>query len=389
MVRAPEWLGWLVLGGLVGVFSVLTWWLYASPIRGTPAVLARSTSTRRVLAVLVFASGVAFMVGAAWDELWHRQFGGFGDDFLWPPHLLMYVSLGTNAVFAVGGLALALRGRGGIRERFRAEPLLGLLGLIAAYQMASIPSDLIWHQVIGPDLTAWSLPHVLLVLTTSGTWLVGLAIARSLVNRAPSWAPLRPSWSDGLALGFVAIGALMQLQLGVTEWEWVTNGGQEQVLLDRPGWTYPVVVLLIGIASAHIALHATRRFGAATIVALAAVAIHWLTIVVDRAALGSAPMMASHLLLVPPALVLDVWYALRKDRDTLFGRTLGSALYAATFLVVGVPYAQQVVGVPGLAAGAVVASVAIGLVVAVLGGLMFADLGAWTTPRQRQSIVRS
>ncbi len=388
-MRVPEWQGWLVLGGLVVAFAVLTWWLLFSPLRRWVRPVERSPRLRQTIAVLVFISGVSFTVGAAWDELWHRQFGGFGNDFMWPPHLLMYASLGMNALFAVTGLRLALRGQGGVRERFRAEPLLGLLGLIAAYQMASIPSDLLWHQIIGPDLTAWSLPHWLLVMTTGATWLVGMAIARSTVSQFSTWRPLSTSPMDLLCLGFVTLMSLMLLQFAVTEWEWQSGPDAEVVLLNRPAWSYPVVVLLVGIATSNLALHATRRFGAATLVALVALAVRWLTVSAESGLLSSAPVIGSHLLLVPGAVVLDLWYALRSDRDLLFTRVLGSALYAAAFLVVGLPYAQQVVAVPGLVEGAIPASIGIGVLVAVIGGIVFADLGAWVHPPGRASAIEA
>jgi len=271
-MRAPEWQGWLVLGVLFFGFGLLTWWLMFSPLReqAPQRSAERSARTRSIVAALVFASGVAFIVGTGWDELWHRMYGGFADDFLWPPHLLMYASLGLNLLFAIGGIVLALRGRGGLRQRFRAEPLLSLLGLIAAYQMASIPSDLLWHEIIGPDITAWSLPHLLLIGTTTGTWLVGLALARS-AEPAPRWRRLLDGLSghELLSLGFVTLATLMLLQLGVTEWDWVTSSDGAELLLERPGWAYPVVVLAIGVAAAHLAVHATRRIGAATAVAVA------------------------------------------------------------------------------------------------------------------------
>ncbi len=379
-MRAPEWQGWLVLGGLVVAFAVLTWWLLFSPLRTRVRPAPRSPKLYRAIAVLAFGSGLAFVVGTAWDELWHRQFGGFGNDFLWPPHLLMYMSLGLNLCFAIAGLGFALRGRGGIRERFRAEPLLGLLGLVAAYQMASIPADLLWHQIIGPDLTAWSLPHLLLVVTTSGTWLIGLAIARATLPRPTRWAPLSLAPLDWLSLGFISVSCLMLLQLAVTEWEWVTSGDQALVLLTRPPWAYAVAVLLIGIATAHLALHATRRFGSATVVALLVLAVRWAVVEVDRASVSPPPVIGAHLLLVAPAVVLDLWYALRRDRDLLFTRLLGSALYAAVFLVIALPYAQQVVAVPGLVAGEISASIGFGLLAALIGGVVFADVGAWVTP---------
>src|SRR5437763_5410204 len=203
--RAPEWAGWLVLGALIAAFSLLVWWLYFSPLPyrvEPPAATARTLRTRRRVAALALLAGALFIVGARWDELWHRMYGGFGNDFLWPPHLMLYGSLGLNGLFAGFGLGRALRGRGGLRERFRAEPLMGLLGLLAAYQMASIPSDLLWHKIIGPDISAWSLPHLLLALTSSGTMMAGLALALAGTG-VQSWRPLwrGPRGGELIALG--------------------------------------------------------------------------------------------------------------------------------------------------------------------------------------------
>jgi hypothetical protein len=385
-VRAPEWQGWLVLCSLIVAFAVLTWWIYFSPLRTRPSNVERPVKLRKVIAALMFGSATTFMVGVTWDELWHRQYGGFGDDFLWPPHLLLYASLGLNGLFAIGGLLIALRGKGGLRERFRAEPLLGTLGLIAAYQMASIPSDELWHRIIGPDMTAWSLPHILLALTTCGTWLVGVAIARWTVQRRHTWRFLSADPMDLVSIAFISMSTLILLVLGVTEWEWLSNADQVAHVLDRPAWSYPVVVLLIGIAAAHLALHATRRFGAATATALTCLAIHLITMAVNSAYLpDSGQVLGSHLLLVPPAIIVDLWYAMRSDRDLLATRVMGSALYAAVFLVVGLPYAQQVVGVPGLVAGAIPASIGISLLVAIVAGHMFADIGSWVTPSRARA----
>src|SRR5688572_2157226 len=108
----PEWTGWLALAILVSVFAVLAWWLFFSPLPpvvAQPRVSKAVLSTRRRVAVLMLLSGALATTGARWDKLWHRMYGGFGDDFLWPPHLLLYGALGLNAVFAALGLSTALR----------------------------------------------------------------------------------------------------------------------------------------------------------------------------------------------------------------------------------------------------------------------------------------
>ena len=381
--RAPEWAGWLVLGALIAAFSLLVWWLYFSPLPyrvEPPAATARTLRTRRRVATLALLAGALFIVGARWDELWHRMYGGFGNDFLWPPHLMLYGSLGLNGLFAGFGLGRALRGRGGLRERFRAEPLIGLLGLLAAYQLASIPSDQLWHQIIGPDLTAWSLPHVLLVVTSSASWLSGLALALATVRRRP-WRNLaRPAPAEVVALLLVGVSELLLLQLATTEWEWLTIGtpGVLSAAFRRPAWTYPVVVLLVGIATAHLTLYATRRVGAASAVALGVLLAQAAMVAITRALLPPGPLLASHLLLVLPAFALDAWYGLRRRHveaaATLLG---GAALYSAIFFAVAFPYIARFMAVPALDATNRIAAIAVSVPLALLAGVATARTGAW------------
>lgn len=147
---------------------------------------------------------------------------------------------------------------------------MGLLGLISAYQIASIPSDQLWHQIIGPELTAWSLPHWRLMVTTSGSRLAGLAIGLSSVPRE-SWRSLgdRPRGMQLVAVGLLAEATLGRLQFVTTEFEWA-----DPTALRRPEGSYPVLVLVAGILLAHVALYATRRIGAATAVVLLALLGH-------------------------------------------------------------------------------------------------------------------
>ncbi len=138
--------GVAVLSGLILGFAFLTWWLYLSPdVRSsTLPVNARALAVRQGIGVLAVVSGMLFVTGAAWDEAWHRLYGvGTAvDDFLWAPHKLIYGSLFLTALFALGGLLLLLRGAGGLRQRFRSEPLVGMLALASAYLALSAPSDL-------------------------------------------------------------------------------------------------------------------------------------------------------------------------------------------------------------------------------------------------------
>lgn len=377
----PESTGWLALGMLVAAFAALAWWLFASRLPAGRSQLRRSAgSAGRVrLAGLVLLSGVLLTTGGRWDELWHRMYGGFGDDFLWPPHLLIYGALALNGAFAAVGLLTTLRGHGGLRERFRAEPLLGLLGLLAAYQIASIPSDLLWHEIIGPDITAWSLPHVLIAVTASLALLAGLALALSAAPRR-DWRGLLSGLTPGevVALGLVTVVELLCLQIGTTEWEWAGTDGLDAAVRARPDWAYLVVALAIGVATAHLALHGTRRVGAATAVALVALVAQVASILVSRAALPPGPTLGAHLLLLPAALLLDAWYAWRKrSASSLAAIAVGAVIYSAGYFAAALAYLPSAPSVAMPSPNGLVVGVAVGLGAALVLGTASARFAAW------------
>jgi hypothetical protein len=359
--RVPEWEGWLVLGFLLMTFATLVWWLYLSPVAGGPNQSRQapmSVGARHVLAGLVLLSGFSFVAGARWDELWHRMYGGFGDDFLWPPHLMIYGSLGLNSAFAGYGLATAARGSGGIRQRFRANPLVGLLGLVAAYQLASIPSDLIWHRIIGPDISAWSLPHFLLVLSTSAVIVIGLALALAGTKHHEWMVGGWPGATELAVIALLVVSTLSLLQFGVTEWEWNDGVG---IPYGRAIWVYPVVVLTIGVAESHLALFSLRRVGAATAVIAVSLVMQIAFVVYARGLLPPGPSLVSHLLLLLPAITLDLLYATRRPQVKWF-RTLveGVGLFAGVFVAEAFLFLGRLMLYPPFGVGDAVLVVAIG-----------------------------
>lgn len=382
----PEWAGWLGLIVLLAAFGLLAGWLFLSHLP-QPVELATPTEralwVRRLMAAVVLLSSLLLRIGAPWDELWHRLYGvPFGEDLLWPPHLFIYTSFVTTALLVAYGFSVAVRGEGSLRERVRREPLLALLGLFSAYTVAFIPVDLIWHAAIGPDLLAESPPHVFGALAGLGVPLAGVALALSTVAR-PAWRSLadRPGAVDIVALGILALLSLSWLQLFTTGWEWPGD-----IVPGRPGWIYPVIVLVIGTVFAHLALYSTRRIGSATAIALVALAIHALTVAAYRLYMPPGPIIAAHLLLLPPAVALDAWYAayLRNEARTGYASRRrqmthlgGAMLYSAVFFAIAIPYIAGVMIVPALDLATVMVSVAVGLPAALIVSRASMHVGTW------------
>ncbi len=387
------WAGVGLLSGLIIGFGILTWWLYLTPLQhGAVRASQRSPEVRQMVALLVLMSGTLFALGGFWDEVWHRRFGGFGNDFLWPPHMLLYGSIALTALFALGGIVLIVRGSGGLRERFRSEPLLGLLGLITCYLLASVPSDELWHRIYGKDLTAWSLPHLLLAGGFALVMLVGLGLQLSLIPLRP-WQGLRGlRGGEVLTLVMMAWATIGLLQVGATEWDTIRMLGEVRdafanAFWHRPLWLYPAVIITVSMFCGNFTLHALRRTGSATLLGLLVLGLRLLLLVSLG---GFAPDVymsyTSHLLVLAPLVALDIWYATRLSRGATLGTLIGGNLVAGlVFVVCDLPLIRVLMVYPPVNRSTLPGMIGMSLVMALIAGWAGARFGGWVGTLDRPS----
>jgi hypothetical protein len=385
---ARFWTGVLTLSALLLGFGGVTWWLFLSPVAASKRAHVQSLSPtlRQIVAYLATISALMFVIGAMWDEAWHRRYGigNAIDDFFWEPHLMIYGSMGLTALFAIGGLLFMLRARGDVRLRFRAEPLIGMLALASAFMAFSAPSDLLWHRIYGLDITAWSLPHIFLSVSTTLVMLTVGAMHLAQIPRPAVWRGLGGlRGQEVLAMLMLAAGLVMFTLIAATEWDGlkvIRASGRAGSFWSRPEWLYPVILLAVAMLFGHIALHATRRIGFATLVTLVALVLRWSLIGLGGAAGGRGGIpVTAHSLIILPTLALDVWYwTRRRDADsppTLIG---GGTLVATVFgLLTILPLISAWMIYPRINAATVPSMVLYSLPVALWFASLGVGLGRW------------
>jgi len=293
---------------VIGVLAFLGWWLYFSPLKQTEGrvraagnmAVASSARLSFTLALLIGVGSLLNAFGGYWDLSEHLITGIVpgGEDFLWPPHLMVYAGFLLAFVVAVSGLvAIAIPNlRQGIKDPrrwVRRNPYVGAVVLMAGYGLLSIPGDAIWHELYGIDLTAWSPPHIFLTVSA-----VSLTVfAAGLFQKGESRMNVRSQESsrresDGSedpkgvrvnagkklgelassvdALSFVRLfymanALLLLVFIGVVEWE---VESVNRLVAERPIWLYPTI---IGVSSFFLSIMAKRLVPGpwtATIVAL-------------------------------------------------------------------------------------------------------------------------
>jgi hypothetical protein len=379
--------GIALMSSSIAAFALLTWWLFLSPLPAATGRRVRPTSTAVVqrVAVLAAIGGLGTQVAAFWDDDWHRRFGGFGNDFLWPPHLLIYLSLGFIAACGIGSLVLTLRGRGDIRRRFRAMPAVSITGLVAAFMVVLLPSDAIWHQIYGLDITAWSPPHLLAAINFS---LVLLAAAGAQLSLLPSsgWRTLRGiSRQELAALVILALATLELLQIGLTEWDGQavlqrTGGpGFAAAFAARPAWLYPAVVASIALFVGQLSIWSVRRAGVATLVAVMVLAFRVVALAGFDAWSPDVGMgFVSQLLLVPTLVVLDLWYVVRLERAQTPASLIGGcALAGAVCILTAVAAAWAWMPSPHVGLDELPVALGVGVLLSIAAGNAGARLGSW------------
>jgi hypothetical protein len=355
--RPPVILGILMVATVIGVFGGLFWWLYLSPLKVQVEPDNSDSALRRrrlVGAVMLVGSG-CFVVGGMMDTLWHMWLGSFGDDFLWLPHKILYGSFLLDTIVAGVVLGRIVLGGGDPRVRARREPALGLMALASAYVLFSAPSDLVWHQIYGRDITPWSLPHILLVTTVSFACVAGASLLL---------ASLRPGERNALVrtgvILFVACAVWTWLMLITPEYEF-SNSLSGAAFAVRPTWVYPLAVYIVGLTGAVLITSMLDMPWAATAVAmvvlLGRLGLAWgaTTLPIDRTF-----KMASSAFLILPAIGLDLALArlghLTRRQRVLRGSLVYWAIYwpvalvATTAMQIGMPITVAD-GVVGMAIG--------------------------------------
>lgn len=312
--------GVLILLAALLAFGAAGWYLLLRPAQEPIAAGGLlSVPTRRLLAALLLIGGLNLVVGGFWDEVWHRRYGiPFGEDFFWRPHLLIYSAIAIMGLLALSGLVvLARRGRGSLPARFQAEPAAGLLVLVGAFMLLALPADPLWHQIYGQDISAASIPHLLVAFTFALTMILAAAIQLSTLPASGAASGLRPAELPAiLSLAFVL---LIGLQAMTTDWE-----GSQGPFLGRPEWLLPATIaglaVFVGaLAKASLRRTATgragaaSRSGAATLTGLTALAIR-----LGLLTLFDAPNITTKawLLALLPLLALDLagWFTQLRRR---------------------------------------------------------------------------
>jgi hypothetical protein len=375
------------LVAVIVLFAWLIYWFYLSPMpeKLQLAVAVPSTTVRQTLATLVTIMGLLFIIGGFWDEVWHRVYGvgEVIDDFWWPPHIMIYVSVGLNAFFALGGMAfIMLRGKGNMRQRFRREPLLGLLTLAAGFQVLTTPLDPLWHELYGLDLTAWSLPHLILGIGLVAVMLVGASIQRSLIPMQ-NWRGLKGfSLQEAVMATLFILAVILLCQFGTTEWESIESiGSSANAFFARPEWLYPVVIATIASFIGMTALYQFRRVGIVTVIfGVALLARVVLLVSFDALDEPASMSFKANAFLMIPAIALDVWYAYRLRWGILehAGTTLwGSVMMAGVMLGVLLLMIPQVMIYPRVNSSTLPGMIAFSVVMAVTAGWAGRQIGQW------------
>jgi hypothetical protein len=309
---AAFFIGIAALVGLTLACGAVAWqWLRpGAPTEGSAAGGGLALTTRRLLAALLAIGTLSLTVGGFWDEVWHRKYGlPFGEDLLWRPHLLIYFGLLLPPALAAGSLAFLLRrGQGSVRDRMRSDRSLGLLMVLGAFLFFSVPADPVWHLIYGEDISAWSLPHLVLMLSALMLAILGVYLHLSS-------SPARREWTGPLPLRATALLSLVFFTGAASIMAQVLIGDfspGNPMALQRPAWLLPALMVGLALFVGTMANHANRSYGAASAVGLLTLAARYLLVwVFDFRQIDPAAWLPW----LPPLVVLDLWYALRIGRS--------------------------------------------------------------------------
>ncbi len=359
-------IGIAVLIGWVLLFGLLAWQLLrARPAATRPLAEATlGTSARRLMATFLAVSTLSLVVGGFWDEVWHRKYGlPFGEDLLWRPHLLIYFGLLVPPALAAVSLFRTLRrGRGSLLERLQTDRPLIPLWLLGGFLLFTVPADPVWHLIYGKDISAWSLPHLVLMLSALMVAALGAFLHLSTLPPRRGWSSLLSLPRASLLTAVYFLGAAsIAAQVLIGDFS-----AGNPAAVSRPVWLLPTLVTALAVLLGSIANHALRAYGAATAVGILTLATRFLLI---RVFAFPEIQGAAWLPLLPPLVALDLGYAwLSRRSDPAVSPIAASAvaLPGAALTLWMIPRSYSYVHFGGLDVG-----------VSLLTALLAATAAAW------------
>lgn len=295
---------------VICAFVLALWHLLIRPLAPKlrqPQIVPLRVRARETIALMLASGGFSISVGAVWDELWHRIYGiPFGEDLFWRPHLLMYFGFATAIVTGIWALIYLNRNlRGNFQQRFRSNSLVGLLILNAAFLLYALPADPLWHWIFGEDITAWSVPHLILLASFVLTQLLALVFHVSTQWRQKWRSIVNFRLGDRLSLLILASILLLWLQLMLIDWDATLAGLRLEWLgLYRPEWLLAANLLACVTFTGVIGTRLMRCAGAATAAGLLALAIRYGLIQLFEAEMLQYVAWIAALL---PLLAIDIW----------------------------------------------------------------------------------
>jgi hypothetical protein len=273
-----------------------------------------------------------------------------GRDSFWTPAHLVIQSGAVLAGLSCGFLILHTTLRGSPAEKAATVNVWGFRGPLGAFIIAwggfamitSAPFDNWWHDAYGLDVKIVSPPHTVLLFGLIGIQVGSLVLVRGAISRAAG------ALKNKLETLFFLIAGLVLIQMQMFTLEYIDWPEQHSA---RCYMVVSMVVPLILIASAR---SVRRRWACTTVAAVYSMfwlAMEWIFPLFPAAPkLGPIYHQVTHmlplgfpLLLIVPAVVLDLIYP-RVERLGLWSQSLVfGALFFATFLLVQWPFASFLV----------------------------------------------
>jgi len=285
-------------------------------------------------------------IGAHWDVSWHRSIGR--DTFWTPAHLAIYLC-GILAGIACGYLIFSTTLRADSPMRASSVRIFGFQAPLGAFAAAwggvamltSAPFDNWWHNAYGLDVKIVSPPHTLLVIGVFGVEIGSLFLIMAAMNRAAGDPRLqrRLQWMTLYLAGLMLVLTMFFRM----EYTW-------DIFLHRAG-AYTSVALGVPLYYAAVWKASRHRWACTwmTVIytAFLIAAILVLPLFPADPKLGPVFQPVTHfvppkfpLLLIVPALILDLLWQRIGERNKLLVSLLSGPVFILALVAVEWPFAD-------------------------------------------------